>query len=44
MAYEASFRSEVGSEFQSDGPNAENERLPHKWYKSVGLGELYNLK
>ena len=31
MAYEASFHSEVGSVFQSDGPDTQNERLPHEW-------------
>ena len=29
--YEASFLSEDGSAFQSDGPDTENERLPHEW-------------
>ena len=39
MAYEASFLNEDGSAFQSDGPDTENERLPHEWYKCVGLEE-----
>ena len=32
MQYEASFLSEVGSAFKSDGPDTENERLHHEWY------------
>ena len=30
VAYEASFLNEDGSAFQSDGPDTENERVPHE--------------